>query len=141
MSVRSSPDRRRFTARVSDAAQVFQRLGETVPPEKASDYGAFFSSELGGIVLDPAYMVLHADDHMFTRGHGAYDTVTLSDGYLYLLDRHVERLQASAEAMGIPMEYPDSTIKRILLDTAAASRKLNGAPPSGAVALHRQPPQ
>lgn len=35
-----------------------------------STFAAFYSSELGGIVTDPALMVVQIDDHMLHRGHG-----------------------------------------------------------------------
>ena len=34
-----------------------------------ASYAAFYSSELGGIVTDPALMVVQIDDHMVHRGH------------------------------------------------------------------------
>ena len=37
-------------------------------------YWAFYSSQLGGIVTDPALMVIPFDDHMVHRGHGIFDT-------------------------------------------------------------------
>ena len=37
-------------------------------------YVAFYSSQLGGIVTDPALMVIPFDDHMVHRGHGIFDT-------------------------------------------------------------------
>lgn len=52
---------------------------------------AFFSSELGGIVTDPALMLLHADEHGFHRGHAVYETLRLEDGHIYLLKRHLQR--------------------------------------------------
>ena len=35
-------------------------------------YWAFYSSQLGGIVTDPALMVIPFDDHMVHRGHGVF---------------------------------------------------------------------
>jgi hypothetical protein len=50
--------------------QVLQRLQNAVHPVAAEHFGAFYSSELGGIVTDPALMLVHMDDHMVHRGHG-----------------------------------------------------------------------
>ena len=36
---------------------------------KAANFYAMYSSVLGGIVTDPAVMVLPLDDHMVHRGH------------------------------------------------------------------------
>jgi len=42
-------------------------------------YLSFYSSELKGIVTDPALMVLHMDDHLVHRGHGVFDTAIISE--------------------------------------------------------------
>lgn len=48
-------------------AQVFDRLYNSVHLKAAEHFGAFYSSELGGIVTNPAFMVVHMDDHMVHR--------------------------------------------------------------------------
>ena len=48
---------------------MWEILQETVPEEADTHHKAFFSSILGGIVTDPALMVLHIDDHMVHRYH------------------------------------------------------------------------
>jgi hypothetical protein len=108
-------------------AQAFQRLLQAVHPRAERDFGAFYSSVLGGIVSEPGLMVLHADDHMAHAGHGVYDVVAICGGALYQLDEHVARLARGAEAAGVPLPMSAPAIKRVLLDTAAASLKLNGA--------------
>ncbi len=40
------------------------------------NFWAFYSSQLGGIVTDPALMVLPFDDHMVHRGHGVFDSLS-----------------------------------------------------------------
>ncbi|KFM24949.1 Branched-chain-amino-acid aminotransferase-like protein 3, chloroplastic [Auxenochlorella protothecoides] len=89
---------------------------------------AFFSSELGGIVTDPALMLLHADEHGFHRGHAVYETLRLEDGHIYLLKRHLQRLFLSMVKADIPLA-PDlgvDQMARTVLETAAASTKLSG---------------
>jgi 4-amino-4-deoxychorismate lyase len=73
--------------------QVAERLINAVHPVAEAHFGAFFSSELGGIVTDPALMVIHMDDHMVHRGHGVFDTVLITDGHLYQLPQHIERFK------------------------------------------------
>ena len=46
---------------------MLDALYAAVHPMAAKHYHAFFSSELGGIVTDPALMFIHADDHMVHR--------------------------------------------------------------------------
>ncbi|KAJ9508173.1 hypothetical protein QJQ45_021534 [Haematococcus lacustris] len=108
------------------ASKVVERLNTGVHPQAASHFGAFYSSELGGIVTDPALMVVHMDDHMVHRGHSVFDTASIVHGHVYQLDRHLARFQASAEAAGLSMPYSMEKVTRVILDTAAASKKLNG---------------
>lgn len=115
---------------------MFQRLVQSPHGNAAQHYGAFYSSILGGITNEPGLMVLHADDHMVHRGHGVYDIVTLVGGTLYQLDEHVDRLVSAAEAVGITLPMSVAAIKRIILDTAAASMKLNGEYPVQHAAWH-----
>lgn len=107
-------------------AQVFDRLYNAVHTTAFVHFGAFYSSELGGIVTNPAFMLVHMDDHMVHRAHAVFDTVCICDGFLYMLDEHVSRFKASALAAGIALPLDDAALKRVLLDTAAASKKMNG---------------
>jgi len=94
---------------------------------KAANFYAMYSSVLGGIVTDPAFMVLPLDDHMVHRGHAVFDTATLTQGMLYQLDPHLDRLLRSAESARIPPPFPREQLRQIILDTAAASRRQEGS--------------
>src|SRR5881628_4148488 len=59
-------------------------------------YWAFYSSQLGGIVTEPALMVIPFDDHMVHRGHGIFDTAAIVDGKIYDLEAHLDRFLRSA---------------------------------------------
>ncbi|KAF8666965.1 hypothetical protein HU200_053132 [Digitaria exilis] len=86
-----------------------------------------YSSVVGGIILDPSMMVIPIDDHMVHRGHGVFDTATISDGYLYELDPHLDRLLASASKAKIHPPFPRETLRDVLIQTAAASRCKDGS--------------
>jgi 4-amino-4-deoxychorismate lyase len=88
---------------------------------KAGNFYAMYSSVLGGIVADPALMVLPLDDHMVHRGHGVFDTATVVQGLAYQLDRHLDRLVRSAELARIPLPFPRERLLQIILEPAAAS--------------------
>jgi len=63
---------------------------------------AFYSSVLGGIVTDPALMVLPIDDHMAHRGHAVFDTANVvSQGRVYGLDMHLDRLLVRVDWTGV----------------------------------------
>ena len=58
-----------LTPRVLQAEEVVEHL-RALRKRQPVRYWAFYSSQLGGIVTDPALMVIPFDDHMVHRGHG-----------------------------------------------------------------------
>ena len=89
--------------------------------DRADNFHAMYSSVLGGIVTDPALMVLPLDDHMVHRGHAVFDTAAIVGGMLYQLDPHLERLLRSAEMARIPLPFEPHQLRQIIIDTAAVS--------------------
>ena len=69
----------RQTIDLLSADTVFARL-RALRVQQPVTYAAFYSSQLGGIVTDPALMVIPFDDHMVHRGHGIFDTAGLVGG-------------------------------------------------------------
>src|SRR4249919_1170044 len=82
---------------------------------KATNFYAMYSSVLGGIVTDPALMVLPLDDHMVHRGHAVFDTATLTHGRLYQLDPHLDRLIRSADGARIALPFSRPQLRQIIL--------------------------
>jgi 4-amino-4-deoxychorismate lyase len=111
---------------IFNADQALSGLRQAVH-EKASNFYAMYSSVLGGIVTDPAFMVVPLDDHMVHRGHAVFDTATLMNGMLYQLDPHLDRLIKSAEGARIALPFERPQLRQIILDTAAASRRRDGS--------------
>lgn len=108
------------------SAQAIARLAQTVHA-KAANFYAMYSSVLGGIVTDPALMVLPLDDHMVHRGHAVFDTATLAQGKLYQLDPHLDRLIKSADGARIALPFPRERLRQIIIETAAASCRRDGS--------------
>ena len=90
-------------------------------------YWAFYSSQLGGIVTDPALMVLPFDDHMVHRGHGIFDTAGLVDGKIYDLEAHLDRFLSSAERSKLKLPGSRGAIRDIIIATTAASGHRDGS--------------
>ena len=90
-------------------------------------YWAFYSSQLGGVVTDPALMVIPFDDHIVHRGHGIFDTAGLVDGKIYDLEAHLERFLMSAERSKLRVPGTRDEIVDIIVSTAAASRRRDGS--------------
>ena len=112
--------------RIFTTDEAIARLRQAVH-SKAVNFYSMYSSVLGGIVTDPALMVLPLDDHMVHRGHAVFDTATLTHGMLYQLDPHLDRLLRSAELARIPLPFPREQLRQIILDTAAASGQHDGS--------------
>ncbi len=74
-------------------------------------YPAMYSSIYGGIVTDPALMVLPLDDHMVHRGDGIFEAIRSTQNGFYLLQEHLARLEKSAAMIGLAV--PTSNIAQI----------------------------
>lgn len=99
---------------------VQKKLRASVHPEATQRYFALYSSIFGGIVTDPALMVLPMDDHMVHRGHAVFDTAAIVNSMMYGLEPHLDRFQRSATMARIPMPLSRVQMREIILETAAA---------------------
>src|SRR5215813_12434490 len=90
-------------------------------------YAAFYSSQLDGIVTDPALMVIPFDDHMVHRGHGVFDTAALVEGKIYDLEAHLDRFLRSAHTSKLSVPWPRAELRDIIVGTTAMSGKRDGA--------------
>jgi 4-amino-4-deoxychorismate lyase len=109
-----------------DAAQTLAAL-RALRERQPVKYAAFYSSQLGGIVTDPALMVIPFDDHMVHRGHGIFDTAGLVGGKIYDLEAHLDRFFGSAERSHLTMAGSRAELRDIIVRTAAVSRVRDGA--------------
>jgi 4-amino-4-deoxychorismate lyase len=91
------------------------------------DYWAFYSSQFGGIVTDPALMVIPFDDHMVHRGHGIFDTAALVEGKIYDLEAHLDRFVLSAERSRLRLPGSREDIRDIIVQTTAISGRRDGS--------------
>ena len=89
-------------------------------------YWAFYSSQLGGIVTDPALMILPFDDHMVHRGHGIFDTAAIEAGKIYDLEAHLDRFIRSAGNSKLRLPSRDE-MRDIIVRTTAASGRREGS--------------
>ena len=89
-------------------------------------YWAFYSSQLGGIVTDPALMVVPFDDHMVHRGHGIFDTAAIEAGKIYDLEAHLDRFIRSAKNSKLQLATRE-TMRDIIVRTTAASGQRQGS--------------
>jgi 4-amino-4-deoxychorismate lyase len=111
---------------VLSATDVLARLHE-LRERQPVKYSAFYSSQLGGIVTDPALMVIPFDDHMVHRGHGIFDTAGLVNGRIYDLEAHLDRFLGSAERSRLKLAGSRAEMRDIIVKTTAASGRRDGA--------------
>ena len=76
---------------VLDATQALAAWRQNTPPRVAAESVSFYSSVLGGIVTEPALMMLPVDDHMVHRGHSVFDTANVEGRLCYGLGFHLDR--------------------------------------------------
>ena len=91
------------------------------------EYSAFYSSQLQGIVTDPALMVIPFDDHIVHRGHGIFDTAAIVAGKIYDLDAHLDRFLLSADRSKLRLPGSREEMRDIIIQTTAASGRRDGS--------------
>jgi 4-amino-4-deoxychorismate lyase len=104
---------------------VLERL-QALRARQPVRFWAFYSSHLGGIVTDPALMVIPFDDHMVHRGHGVFDTAAIIAGKIYDLEAHLDRFVRSAGTAKIPLPSRDQ-MRDLIVQTTAASGRRDGS--------------
>lgn len=108
-----------------NADDVLERL-RTLRTRQPVRFWAFYSSQLGGIVTDPALMVIPFDDHMVHRGHGIFDTAAIVAGKIYDLEAHLDRFVRSARTSKIPLPTRDE-MRDVIVRTTVASGRRDGS--------------
>ncbi|NLI33613.1 MAG: peptidase [Deltaproteobacteria bacterium] len=96
--------------------QVLDRLNHLTRPYH-KNYLAMYSSWLGGIVTDPALMMIPMDDHLVHRGDGIFEAFKCVDSRVYGLSRHLDRLERSAKALSLDVPVNRSRLEQIILET------------------------
>ena len=111
---------------ILDAGDVVARL-EALRARQPVKYSAFYSSQLDGVVTDPALMVIPFDDHMVHRGHGIFDTAAIVNGKIYDLEAHLDRFVRSAERSKLRLHGSREAMREIIIKTTAASGRRDGS--------------
>ena len=88
-----------------------------------SAYYAMYSSVLGGIVTDPAWMLVPVDDHLVHRGDGVFETLKALNGRIYGYDAHLARLARSSAALGLALPGGETGVREAIVATLEAGGK------------------
>jgi branched-chain amino acid aminotransferase len=84
-------------------------------------YYAFYSSVLGGITTDPAFMTVPLDDHLVHRGDGVFEALKCKSGGVFLWGPHKERMMKSA--MGLGLKVPENLEEAVSSAVKASGQK------------------
>jgi branched-chain amino acid aminotransferase len=85
-----------------------------------NSYTSMYSTWYGGIITDPALMLVPIDDHMVHRGDGIFEAFKCVQGNIYLLDAHLDRLQQSAELIDLAWPMSRSELQEAVIQTIQA---------------------
>lgn len=81
------------------------------------DYLAMYSSWFGGIIREPALMMVPVDDHLVHRGDGIFEAFKCVQWNIYALQRHLGRLERSAKGSGLNLPMNHSRLLETILET------------------------
>jgi branched-subunit amino acid aminotransferase/4-amino-4-deoxychorismate lyase len=104
------------TVRTLSFDEVVDRLLQKREPYHDT-YLAMYSTWYGGIVTDPALMMVPIDDHLVHRGDGIFEACKCIDWNVYALDRHLDRLEYSAKTASHPLRFSRSELTELILAT------------------------
>jgi 4-amino-4-deoxychorismate lyase len=106
---------------------------------------------LGRGEVSPEEAVVRADDEALLRGRAAFETLRVYGGRPFRLHSHLDRLESSARAIGLPI--PDAAaleeLARLVLPAASDAHAVlrfvwtagpDGGPPAGLALLSEVPP-
>ncbi len=85
------------------------------------DYKAFYSSFLGGITTETHHMIVPLDDHMVHRGDAVFEAMKFTDGQIYALEPHLDRLEVSMANVSLGLPGTRRELTEIILETTRAS--------------------
>jgi 4-amino-4-deoxychorismate lyase len=114
------------TPRILQPTEALEQL-RALRARQPVRYYAFYSSQLGGIVTDPALMVIPFDDHMVHRGHGIFDTAAIVNGKIYDLEAHLDRFLRSASLSKLVLPCTREEMRDLIVRTTAASGQREGS--------------
>lgn len=86
---------------------------------------AMYSSVVGGIITDPAFMAVPMDDHLVHRGDGIFESCKCVDGNIYNLEAHLDRLDRSCTRVGLTVPANRAELREIIIQTVRVSRQRN----------------
>jgi branched-chain amino acid aminotransferase len=76
---------------------------------------------LDGAIVDPRDAAVSVFDHGLTVGDGVFETLKVIDGQPFAVRRHLDRLQRSAQGLGLNVPLSDDKLRLALAETIDAA--------------------
>ncbi|NQZ01308.1 MAG: aminotransferase class IV [Bdellovibrionales bacterium] len=102
---------------VKSEKEVLEAMG-ALSAQRKTNYFAMYSSWLKGVTTDSRFMLLPIDDHIVHRGDAVFEAFRIHAGAIYDMKAHLDRLQASAKAIELPLPGSIEQIAHIIEETA-----------------------
>ncbi len=98
-----------------------------LPRPGARSVTAFYEHRVGAVCRDPKLLLFPADDHIFHRGDGVFESLRLSEGKILQFGAHLRRLKRSAEAIGIALPVSEEDLRDIAVEVSRAGGEREGS--------------
>jgi branched-chain amino acid aminotransferase len=92
----------------------------SLPRMGAGSVTAFYEHRMGGICLEPRFLLAPMDDHMVHRGDAVFESLAFRNGGIVQLDAHIERMKHSAERLFLVPPLSWEELRATALDVARA---------------------
>ncbi len=76
---------------------------------------------LNGSLIPRSQALISVYDHGFLYGYGLFETMRAYNGKIFLLDRHLTRLQSSAKSIQLDASFADIDLGKACIDTLKAN--------------------
>lgn len=116
---------RQMNIPILDSEKILENLKNQKNPF-FGQYKAYYSSWLGGIVVDPKLMLLAMDDHMVHRGDAVFEAIKYVNRKVFLLDQHLARLERSAQAIFLNLPFSLAQIKQTIIELLRVANQSDG---------------
>jgi branched-chain amino acid aminotransferase len=82
---------------------------------------------VNGVIRKPDEAVIPVYDHGFLFGEGVYETIRTYNRVVFLYDRHMRRLRASAQHLRLDVPFEDAALLQWIEETIAAAGEMDEA--------------
>lgn len=97
---------------------AFTELYRNRPLKGIENVKAFYTHELKVFCKDPHTLLIPLDDHIVHRGDGIFESITCKDRGILNLDKHLERLENSLNAIDLQVPCTLQELRELIIQSA-----------------------